>query len=136
MKQFFAGCVVVLVAAVGVQFASSATSQSTKSIPARVKALETKIKGLTASVKLLQARANCFGAQGVTQYGNPSGGQGYYYTNDGGTTIGLTTGFDATASGQTPTFLAATVDPACISSSHAFRLRHVAVHRTTTLKTP
>ena len=130
MKQFFAGCVVVLVAAVGVQFASSATSQSTKSIPARVKALETKIKGLSASVKTLQTRANCLGAQAVTQYGNPTGGTGYLYTPDG-TNVAVTTAFDATATGSTPTFFTATVNPACITSEHAFHLVHVAAPHTT-----
>jgi hypothetical protein len=131
MKQFFAGCVVVLVAAVGVQFASSATSKSSRSIPARVKALEKKVKTLTASVATLKARADCLGAVGVTQYGNPTAGQGYFYTNDGGATVGLTTGLDATASGGTPTFLAATVNPACISGSRAFRMmRGTPVHRT------
>jgi hypothetical protein len=134
MKQFFAGCVVVLVAAVGVQFASSATSTSSKSIPARVKALEVKVKGLAATLKALQT---CLGAQGVTQFGNPAAGQGYLYTNDGGTTVGLTTGFDAPPSGQTPSFYAATLNPACVSSSHAFRLRHVVnPHTTLTLPTP
>ena len=136
MKQFFAGCVVVLVAAVGVQFASSATSKSSKSIPARVKALEAKVRGLSASVKVLQTRANCLAAQGITQWGNPAAGQGYFYTNDGGTTVGLTTAYDASASGQTPTFFAATVNPACITSSHAFRLGHAAVHKTATLPAP
>ena len=42
MKLFAAGCVVAVLATVAVQFASSATSTSTKSIPARVKALEAK----------------------------------------------------------------------------------------------
>jgi hypothetical protein len=109
MTKLFAGLVVVLVAVVAAQFASSATSRSTKSVPARVKALEQKVKGLSASINTLkgkvatlQTRADCLGAQGVTQWGNPAAGQGYIYTNDGGTTAFITTGFDAPAQGQTP----------------------------------
>ncbi len=109
MTKLFAGLVVVLVAVVAAQFASSATSRSTKSIPARVRALETKLRSLTASINTLkdqvatmQTHANCLGAQGVVQWGNPAAGQGYVYTNDGGVTAGLTTAFDAPAQGQTP----------------------------------
>jgi hypothetical protein len=136
--KLLVGLVVVLVAVVTAQFASSATSRSTKSIPARVKALETKVRTLSASVSTLkgqvatlQTKASCFGAQGVTQWGNPSAGQGYIYTNDGGVTAGITTAFDAPAPGQTPTFYAATVNPSCITGSQdAFKLAHIASHRT------
>jgi hypothetical protein len=116
--------------------------ESTKSVPARVKALEQKVKGLSASINTLkgkvatlQTRADCLGAQGVTQWGNPAAGQGYIYTNDGGTTAFITTGFDAPAQGQTPTFFAATVNPACITGSQrdAFKLAHSASHRTARL---
>jgi len=142
-RMFAAGFAVALLATVAVQLASSATSTSTRSIPARVKALESKLKGLTASVKTLKSdvttlktRADCLGAQGITQYGNPSAGQGYIYTNDGGNTAGLTTAFDASASGQTPSFYAATVNPACVTSA-AFSLdRATTSHRTASLQTP
>lgn len=124
LTKLLVGLVVVLVAVVAAQFASSATSRSAKSIPARVKALETKVKGLSASVNTLkgqvatlQTKAACFGAQGVTQWGNPAAGQGYIYTNDGGVTLGITTAFDAPAPGQTPTFYAATVNPSCVTGS-------------------
>ena len=141
VTKIFAGLVVVLVAVVAAQFASSATSRSTKSIPARVKALETKVRSLTTSINTLkgqvatlQTHANCLGAQGVKQWGNPTAGQGYIYTNDGGATAGLTTAFDAPAQGQTPTFYAATVDPSCVTGSQrdAFKVSHVAAHRTAT----
>jgi hypothetical protein len=141
MTKLFAGLVVVLVAVVAAQFASSATSRSTKSIPARVKALETKVGSLMASINTLkgqvatlQTHANCLGAQGVVQWGNPAAGQGYVYTNDGGVTAGLTTAFDAPAQGQTPTFYAATVDPSCVTGAQrdAFKVGHVATHRTAT----
>jgi hypothetical protein len=141
MTKLFAGLVVVLVAVVAAQFASSATSTSTKSIPVRVKTLETKVRSLTASINslkghvaTLEAHANCFGAQGVTQWGNPAAGQGYVYTNDGGVTALLTTAFDAPAQGQTPTFYAATISPSCITGSQrdAFKLDHVATHTTAT----
>lgn len=137
--KLLVGLVVVLVAVVATQFASSATSRSAKSIPARVKALEAKVRTLSASVgtlkgqvATLQTKAACFGAQGVTQWGNPGAGQGYLYTNDGGTTLAITTGFDAPAQGQTPTFYAATVNPSCITGSDraAFKLAHIASHRT------
>lgn len=140
--KLLVGLVVVLVAVVAAQFASSATSRSAKSIPARVKALEAKVKTLSASVNTLKGRvttletkAACFGAQGVTQWGNPGAGQGYIYTNDGGATAGITTAFDAPAQGQTPTFYAATVNPSCITGSQgdAFKLAHVASHRTAML---
>jgi hypothetical protein len=121
---------------VAAQFASSATSRSTKSIPARVKALEAKVNALSASVNTLkgqvttlQTRAACFGAQGVTQWGNPATGHGYIYTDDGGATAGITTAFDAPAQGQTPTFYAATVNPSCVTGSHhAFRLARIVSH--------
>lgn len=133
MKMFAAGCVVAVLATVAVQFASSATSTSTKSIPARVKALEAKVKTLTASVNTLKTRADCLGVQGVTQYGNPSAGQGYFYTIDNGTTVGLTTAFDAPISGQAPAFWAATVNAACIGGS-AFKVgQAVSAHRTLAL---
>ncbi|HEY6151433.1 MAG TPA: hypothetical protein VIW19_13005 [Gaiellaceae bacterium] len=139
--KLFAGLVVVLVAVVATQFASSATSRSAKSISARVKALEKKVKILNAStialngeVAALQSRAQCLGAQGVTQYGNPATGQGYIYTNDGGASAAITTAFDAPAQGQTPTFYAATVNPSCVGGSHkAFELAHIASHRTARL---
>ena len=134
--MFAAGCVVAVLATVAVQFASSATSTRTSSIPARVKALESKVKKLTASVNVLTVRSACLGVQGVTQYGNPTAGQGYIYTNDGGVTVGITTGFDAPPSGQAPSFYAATVNAACITS-RAFKLGHaVAAHRTAALPAP
>jgi hypothetical protein len=134
MTKLFAGLVVVLVAVVAAQFASSATSRSSKSIPARVKALEKKVKSLSASIATLQTRADCLGAQGVTQWGNPAAGQGYVYTNDGGATAGLVTAFDAPAQGQTPTFYAATVNVSCITGSReAFKLAHITGHRTARL---
>jgi len=149
LKSLFAAAfAVALLATVAVQLASSATSTPTRSIPSRVKALEAKVKSLTASVKTLksnvatlQTRADCLGAQGITQYGNPSAGQGYIYTNDGGNTAGLTTAFDAPLSGQTPSFYAATVNPACVgggsSRSAAYPLsRRAASHRTAALPTP
>jgi hypothetical protein len=137
-NKLFAGLVVVLVSVVAVQFASSATSSSAKSIPARVKALETKMKGLSASVKalkgqvaVLQARSDCLSALGVTQYGNPPAGQGYIYTNDGGATLVITTAFDVAAQGQTPSFFAATINPSCVGSrSNAFKPARTATHRT------
>ncbi len=131
MNKFLAGCLVVLVAAIAVQFASSATSSSSASIPARVKALEKKVKVLTASVKTLRAKTNCLGAQGVTQYGNPAAGQGYVYTEDGGVTLVLTTGFDGPIAGQAPSFYAATVDSSCVSTpGAAYKLGHsVPAHR-------
>jgi hypothetical protein len=145
MTKLSAGLVVVLVAVVAAQFASSATSTPTRSIPARVRALETKVRTLTASitalkgqVATLQTNAECFGATGVTQWGNPAAGQGYIYTNDRGVTAGLTTAFDAPAQGQTPSFYAATVDPSCVTGSQrdAFKIRHVASHRTATAAAP
>jgi hypothetical protein len=144
LRTAVAGLIVALVAVVAVQLAASATSKSSKSIPARVKALEAKVKTLTANlnamksdVATLKTRAACFGAQGVTQWGNPAAGQGYLYTNDG-VNVGVTTAFDAPAQGQTPTFYAATVSPACVtgSQSRAFRLDHVAAHRTGTVQAP
>lgn len=135
MKMFAAGCAVAVLATVAVQFAASATSTRTSSIPARVKALESKVKKLSKDVTVLKVAANCFGAQGVTQYGNPTAGQGYLYTNDGGATVGLTTSFDGTVSGQTPSFIAATLNPACVSSK-AFKLSHAIQRRTATLQAP
>jgi hypothetical protein len=141
MTKLFAALVIVLVAVIAAQFASSATSRSTKSIPARVKTLETKVRSLTVrintlkgQVATLQTHAKCLGAQGVTQWGNPAAGQGYVYTNDGGNTAGLTTAFDAPAQGQTPTFYAARVDPSCVTGSKrdAFKVSHLATHRTAT----
>lgn len=135
MNKVFAGLVVVLVAVVAVQFASSATTQSSKSIPARVKALEAKVKTLKTSVATLQTRADCLGAQGVTQWGNPAAGQGYIYTNDGGTTAVITTALDFPAQGQTPTFFAATVNPSCVSGSHRlFERVQLRAHRTSKLR--
>ena len=132
MTKVFAGLVVVLVAVVATQFASSATSRSAKSIPARVKALETKVKALKSQVTILQVRAACLGAQGITQWGNPPAGQGYIWTNDGGATAIITTGFDAPAQGQAPSFYAATVNPSCVTGSPqgGFKLAHIANHRT------
>jgi hypothetical protein len=133
-----------LVAVVAVQLAASATSRSSKSIPARVRALEAKVKALTASVNTLkgdvstlQTREDCLGAQGVKQWGNPAASQGYLYTNDG-VNVGATTAFDAPAQGQPPTFYAATVNPSCVTGSErsAFRLGHVAAHRSTALRVP
>ena len=135
MKQFFAGCVVVLVAAVGVQFASSATSTSSKSIPARVKALERSVKTLKSAVATLTTRSNCLGAQGVTQYGTPASSIGYLYTPDG-TNVAVTTAFDATASGQTPSFYAATVNPACVTSRSFHVVHAVAPHSTAPFRAP
>jgi hypothetical protein len=61
-------------------------------------------------------------------------GQGYIYTNDGGVTLGITTAFDASAQGQTPSFSAATVNPSCVGGSqHAFKLAHIASHSTARL---
>jgi hypothetical protein len=135
MKQFFAGCVVVLVAAVGVQLASSATSTSTKSIPARVKALENSVRTLKTTVAALKTKADCLGAQGVSQYGTPASSIGYLYTPDG-VNVAVTTAFDATASGQTPTFLAATVNPSCVTS-RAFHVVHAATpHATGAYRAP
>jgi len=146
MTKLFAGLVVVLVAVVAAQFASSATSTPTRSIPARVRALETKVRSLTASINTLkgnvatlQTHTDCLGAQGVTQWGNPAAGQGYIYTNDGGATAGITTAFDAPAQGQTPTFYTATVDPSCVtggSQRDAFKIGHAATHRTATVAAP
>jgi hypothetical protein len=144
MRKVLAGCVVVLVAVVAVQFASSATSRSSKSIPGRVKALEAKVKVLSASVKTLKSdvaalatRANCLAAQGVVLHGNPTASQGYLYTPDG-TNVGIVTALDAPATGQTPTFYVATVNPACITGSRsAFRLGHVvSPHTTATFPAP
>ena len=136
MKMFAAGCVVAVLGTVAVQFASSATSTRTSGIPARVKALESKVKKLTTSVNALKLQSACLGVQGVTQFGNPAAGQGYVYTNDGGATLAITTGFDAPASGQAPSFYAATVNAACITS-RAFKLGHgVTAHRTAALQAP
>src|SRR5437016_5022817 len=104
MKMFAAGCVVAVLGTVAVQFASSATSTRTSGIPARVKALESKVKKLTTSVNALKLQSACLGVQGVTQFGNPAAGQGYVYTNDGGATLAITTGFDAPASRADPSF--------------------------------
>ena len=133
-RTVVAGLIVALVAVGAVQFAASATSRSTKSIPSRVKTLEAKVRTLTAAIAQLQTRVGCLGAQGVTQWGNPPGNQGYVYTNDG-VTFGITTAFDAPAPGQTPTFYAATVNPSCVSGSQkqAFKLGHVVAHRTAQL---
>jgi hypothetical protein len=138
-----AACAVALLGSVAVQFASSATTTRTRSIPARVTTLESKVRALTASVKTLKTdvatlktRADCLGAQGISQFGNPAAGQGYIYTNDGGYTAWLTTAFDAPASGQTPTFYAATVNPACVTSE-SFRLHGgIAAHTRAALPTP
>ncbi len=133
MNKFLAGCLVVLVATIAVQFASSATSTPSASIPARVKALEKKVKNLTASVNTLKAKTNCLGAQGVTQYGNPAAGQGYLYTNDAGATVLLTTAFDGPIAGQAPSFYAATVSASCVSTpgAAAYKLGHsLPAHRT------
>lgn len=146
MKKLVAACVVILVAAVAVQFASSAPS-TPASIPTRVKALEAKVKSLTASVKTLKTdvatlktRSNCLSAQGLTQYGNPAGNSGYVYTPDGGTTLALTTALDFPASGQTPSFYAARINPACVTTSAsagAFSLgRAAAPHRTAPIPSP
>jgi len=136
MKQFLAGCVVVLVAAVGVQFASSATSKSSKSIPARVKALERSVKTLKSAVAALTARSNCLGAQGVTQYGTPASSIGYLYTPGPGTNVVETTAFDATVTGQTPSFYAATVNPACVTSQSFHVVHAVAAHRLAAFPAP
>jgi hypothetical protein len=145
VTKLFAGLVVVLVAVVVAQFASSATSTSSKSIPARVKALEKKVKTLSAGVNALKSRvttletrANCLAAQGITQWGNPAAGQGYIYTNDNGATAVLTTAFDAPAQGQTPTFFAASINPSCVTGSayHAYKLGTIASHRTARLGNP
>lgn len=134
MNKVFAGLVVVLVAVVAVQFASSATTQSSKSIPARVKALEAKVKGLRASVAALQTRADCLAALGVAQQGNPAAGQGYIYTSDGGMTAVLSTAFNAVAQGQTPTFFTATVNPSCVTGSkRSFERVHLLTHRSSRL---
>jgi TolA-binding protein len=149
-KMLAAACAVALLATVAVQLASSATTSSTRSIPARLRALESKVKKLTVRVSTLKGsistlqtdvatlktRADCLGAQGISQHGNPSAGQGYVYTNDGGNTALLTSAFDAPASGQTPSFYAATVNPACVTST-SFRLSGgTASHRTAVLRTP
>jgi outer membrane murein-binding lipoprotein Lpp len=147
-KMLAAACAVALLATVAVQLASSATTSSTRSIPARVKALESKVKKLTARVSTLngsvatlqsdvatlKTKSDCLGAQGITQYGNPSARQGYLYTPDG-VNVGVTTAFDAPASGQTPTFYAATVAPTCVGSA-SFRLQGgTAPHTTAVLRT-
>jgi hypothetical protein len=142
VKMFAAGCVVAVLATVAVQFASSATSTQTKSIPARVKALESKLKKLNgtiaavkADVESLKKSAACLGAQGVTQYGTPASSIGYLYTPDG-SNVSVTTAFDAPIQGQTPTFFAATVNPTCITS-RSFKLAHaVASHRAAAFTLP
>jgi hypothetical protein len=137
-NKLFAGLVVVLIAVVAAQFASSATSTPAKSITARVKALETKVKSLRSQVTILQAKSDCLAAQGITQWGNPAAGQGYIYTNDNGATAVLTTAFDVPAQGQTPTFFAASINPSCVTGSpqHAYRLSKIANHRTVRLERP
>src|SRR6266542_248563 len=116
MKMILLVIAVALAAVVSVQLASSAPATKA-TIPGRVAALEAKVKKLTSRVNVLQARAACLSAQGLSQYGNPGAGSGYVYTNDGGTTLGLTTGIDFPASGTTPTFYAAAVNSACVTSS-------------------
>lgn len=142
MKMFATGCVIAVLATVAVQFASSATSTHAVSIPRRVKTLEAKVKSLTASVKTLKSdvatlktKADCFGAQGVTQYGNPIAGQGYLWTSDGGSTIGLATAFDGPTAGQAPQFYVATLNAACITSK-SFALGPVVLHRTAERRLP
>jgi len=143
MTKLFAGLVVVLVAVVAAQFASSATSTSSKSIPARVKALEAKMRSLSASVKTLkgqvatlEARSACLAAQGLTQWGNPAASQGYVYTNDGSTFV-ITTALDFPAQGQTPTFFAASINPSCVGTRRdSFKPTRVASHRMARLERP
>jgi hypothetical protein len=59
-----------------------------------MKTLSASVKTLKSGVATLSTRADCLGAQGVVQWGNPAAGQGYFHTNDGGTTLSLTTAFD------------------------------------------
>jgi hypothetical protein len=86
-------------------------------VPRRLAALEAKVKTLQGSVTSLKKRTTAlevFGgciisvpAPPITRY------SGYLYSPDNGTTVGLVTALDITASGVTPGFYVAGVNPTC-----------------------
>jgi hypothetical protein len=102
-------------------------SGSSTSLISRVAKLEAQTKALKAAntalskrVKKLEGLTGCMDQLApIASYGIPSGGEGYLYTQDRGTTIGLTTALDVVPTGQTPPFIAVGVDPQCVSQTRA-----------------
>ena len=130
MKMFAAGCVVAVLATVAVQFASSATSKGSVSIPRRVRTLEAKVKTLRAGVKVLQTRVaalkvtqGCLGVRAITESGAPPSA-GYYYSSNG-VSFTFASALHVTQNAETPTFYTATVNASCIggATNSAFRGR-------------
>jgi hypothetical protein len=125
MKKLIALVATALIVIAASQLVTTVGATGKATIARRVAALERK-------VRTLQARSACLKQViPMTQYGNPTAGQGYYYTNDGGTTVFLTTGVDVTQSGQAPGAYIAVVESRCVTGSKpAFRPAKIG-HRAT-----
>lgn len=98
----------------------SRSSQASATIGARVKALEKKVKVLQTQVKVVQARLKADEACANT-VAPAAQFNGYFYTPDGGVTVGLTTAVDFTATGETPQVYLQLINSQCVSGSSASR---------------
>ena len=127
--MFFAAPVTVALILGLVVYALPASGSST-SLLSRVAKLEAQSKALKASntkltkqVKLLNGFVNgCLikgGAAPIMLRGNPSAGQGYEYSNDGGVTNARQTALDIPGTGETANAIAQLVDASCISAKSA-----------------
>ena len=127
--MFFAAPVTVALILGLVVYALPASGSST-SLLSRVAKLEAQSKALKATntklskqVKLLNGFVNgCLikgGAAPIMLRGNPSAGQGYEYSQDGGVTDARQTALDIPATGETANAVAQLVDPGCISTTSA-----------------
>jgi len=131
--------VLALVGAVVAAYSAAPSGASQYSVtPKQFRALSKKVAKLTHRVNVLSSVVSCLGGgAGITLNGNPAAGSGYVATKDGGATYFLATALNATASGQTPSFYAATVRSACVTSSRAtFRLNRTPSRRTAPLRMP
>jgi hypothetical protein len=95
-----------------------ALSTQSKSVPARVRALEAKVRVLQARVTRV---TNAVGADeacaayvlGTARY------QGYVYTPDGGVTYTQTTAIDQTDAGETPNYYFQLISSNCVGGRSA-----------------
>src|SRR5689334_7153821 len=111
-RLFVAPVTVALVLGLAV-YALPAGASST-SLITRVAKLEAQTKALKAANATLGKRVNKLEGQTgclnhlapIAAYGIPGSGEGYLYTKDSGTTVGLTTALDVVPSGQSAPFIA------------------------------
>lgn len=95
----------------------SSLTSDVSSLKSQVASLTTDDTNLKQTATTLQNGLTClqYKALPVTQYGTASG-EGYVYATGNGASLYLDTALDVTASGQTPQFWLAELNPACVKS--------------------